>query len=257
MGLTHVEAKEIVDRALPDLTPAESLAVRCVAVLETNYGAGWKRPGSTDSLNWGAITGTYDGQYFEHEDSRNDGGTVVKYTTKFKKYPSHEAAAVDLARVMLKPNVRAACASGDFAKISVAMRENRYYLGVASTMQGQIAAHQKRMAECKAAILKATGEPDPFVVGSPGVPASESEPSSSDRAWPSSCSRFAKGLDADLHVLRLGSRGSMVVLYQRLIQVEDDGDFGPLTEGATKRLQAAAGIDADGVVGPDTWSVVT
>ncbi|PCG82321.1 peptidoglycan-binding protein [Streptomyces sp. WZ.A104] len=35
-----------------------------------------------------------------------------------------------------------------------------------------------------------------------------------------------------------------------------DGVYGPNTERAVKRLQAAAGIEDDGLVGPDTWKVL-
>lgn len=35
-----------------------------------------------------------------------------------------------------------------------------------------------------------------------------------------------------------------------------DGVYGPNTEQAVKRLQAKAGIEDDGLVGPDTWKVL-
>jgi peptidoglycan hydrolase-like protein with peptidoglycan-binding domain len=35
-----------------------------------------------------------------------------------------------------------------------------------------------------------------------------------------------------------------------------DGMFGPLTQGAVKRFQHRAGLDVDGVVGPNTWKVL-
>lgn len=53
-------------------------------------------------------------------------------------------------------------------------------------------------------------------------------------------------------MIRLGSKGLDVVAWQRLIDVEADGDFGPKTEAATKAWQTAHGLSADGIVGPRT-----
>jgi lysozyme len=56
--------------------------------------------------------------------------------------------------------------------------------------------------------------------------------------------------------LRLGSRGSDVSAWQAAIGVAADGVFGPQTEAATKIWQAAHALVADGVVGPLTWATV-
>lgn len=61
-------------------------------------------------------------------------------------------------------------------------------------------------------------------------------------------------------VLRLGSRGIAVRLWQEFLRgcggalasVVVDGDFGPVTDSATRIYQARAGLRADGVVGPET-----
>jgi peptidoglycan hydrolase-like protein with peptidoglycan-binding domain len=47
-----------------------------------------------------------------------------------------------------------------------------------------------------------------------------------------------------------------VTRLQAALHVTPDGDFGPETEAAIKRLQARHGLAADGVVGPATWNVV-
>ncbi len=43
---------------------------------------------------------------------------------------------------------------------------------------------------------------------------------------------------------------------QSALHLTADGNFGPETEAAVKRLQARHGLTVDGVVGPATWSVI-
>jgi putative chitinase len=66
--------------------------------------------------------------------------------------------------------------------------------------------------------------------------------------------------DADtLPVLSRGSKGDAVAKLQNLLRnlnfaVAVDGDFGPGTEVAVTRFQSENDLDADGVVGPQTWA---
>ena len=61
--------------------------------------------------------------------------------------------------------------------------------------------------------------------------------------------------------LSRGSKGGHVAAFQsRLVELGygvgssgADGDFGPVTEEATRKLQSDRGLASDGVVGPDTW----
>lgn len=58
-------------------------------------------------------------------------------------------------------------------------------------------------------------------------------------------------------MLRLGSRGARVRELQHLLvragyPVNVDGDYGPATHAAVREFQAAAGLEVDGVAGPQT-----
>lgn len=59
-----------------------------------------------------------------------------------------------------------------------------------------------------------------------------------------------------------GSSGQAVTYAQCLLygnwgeNVDVDGQFGPATEAAVKRVQSYCGLDADGIVGRYTWSAL-
>ena len=54
--------------------------------------------------------------------------------------------------------------------------------------------------------------------------------------------------------IRRGKKGQIVKIWQVIIGVDVDGDFGPITEAQTKVFQKSCGLkDIDGIVGPITW----
>ena len=65
-----------------------------------------------------------------------------------------------------------------------------------------------------------------------------------------------------LPVLARGDTGPAVAAAQAALHVTHqalgaggiDGDFGPATEAAVKNYQTANGLEADGEIGPATWS---
>jgi peptidoglycan hydrolase-like protein with peptidoglycan-binding domain len=60
----------------------------------------------------------------------------------------------------------------------------------------------------------------------------------------------------DRPVIAKGDDGPAVVSVQTSLGLKADGDFGSITDGAVRGFQAAAGLAADGVVGPKTWSAL-
>jgi Meckel syndrome type 1 protein len=54
--------------------------------------------------------------------------------------------------------------------------------------------------------------------------------------------------------LQLGSQGELVAHVQTKLGVASDGIFGGETDAAVRKYQLSAGLDVDGIVGPNTWS---
>ena len=59
---------------------------------------------------------------------------------------------------------------------------------------------------------------------------------------------------ADRPILKRGSSGTYVIRVQDLLRLPPDGKFGAATEAAVKGFQRACGLNADGIVGPQTWA---
>lgn len=59
-----------------------------------------------------------------------------------------------------------------------------------------------------------------------------------------------------MSILKRGLKGAPVKRLQKKLGVTADGDFGPGTEKALKDWQAANGLVADGIAGPDTFAAI-
>ncbi len=67
--------------------------------------------------------------------------------------------------------------------------------------------------------------------------------------------------DARTQVLRQGSNGGAVKIAQLALngkgyRLVGDGIFGPATDSAVRRFQSSRGLQADGIVGPQTWNAL-
>ena len=77
-------------------------------------------------------------------------------------------------------------------------------------------------------------------------------------ATPTTTARQTPSVPAPTTTLKPGDTGADVKVLQRALASlghstgKIDGDYGPATEGAVKAFQTAAGLKADGIVGPAT-----
>jgi hypothetical protein len=53
-----------------------------------------------------------------------------------------------------------------------------------------------------------------------------------------------------------GDQGPAVAEVQHILGLPEDGEFGPVTAAGVTQFQRAAALDADGVVGPNTWNAL-
>jgi hypothetical protein len=176
--LNHRDARILLSEAFRrrferEPTRPEAQCLQAVALIETNYGQGWKPPGN-GSNNFGAIqAGTsWTGATFQYTDTRpNADGTSTPYVTKFRKYPSPIAGAEDLVRVVYQVQPRGrmsreitvlpAATSGDSRKFSRALYETGYYEGFGPTPEDRINNHHRQIERALKTIAKALGEPMP------------------------------------------------------------------------------------------------
>ena len=57
----------------------------------------------------------------------------------------------------------------------------------------------------------------------------------------------------DMKTIKKGSKGKAVKIWQVIVGVTVDGEFGDKTVAATKKFQKKKGLTADGIVGSKSW----
>lgn len=75
-------------------------------------------------------------------------------------------------------------------------------------------------------------------------------------AAPASAGSAPAAAPATQPMVSLGHRGEEVKVVQRRVGVAVDGRYGEQTRRAVQGLQSAAGLAADGIVGPLTWAAL-
>lgn len=137
---------------LGSCSEAELHYLLTVSRLESGHGDAWKEGRGKGSNNMGAIQVTpamvaAGVPFFETRDTHEDG---TPYVGRFRVYPSKQHGLLDLERVLLRPNVRAAIARGDGAAAVAAQRSNGYF-------EAPLARYQSAMADHYAKFLAGTG----------------------------------------------------------------------------------------------------
>lgn len=165
----------------------------------------------------------------------------------FRAYSSLEQGVTDYVAELKKrfPSLLRAAESGDPVAFAAAIKTSGYApdapAGTDNTMKQMLQSY------LKAGVY--SGLP---LVGT-GGPSQPSQPPGSDSPSPFT----PLGGRADLPLLMVGSHGTAVELWQRLLGAQATGFFTSATDAATREYQARHGLKIDGKVGPNTWGSVT
>ena len=244
---------------LPGLTPAEQQYLLTVSRGEGFYGLGWGNPNpltvslserfgidpkaGEGSNNWGAEQGQGSAGSFPHVDTHADGSPYVE---QYKKHRTPAEGAASVARILLKPNVRAALALGDLRGAVFAQKANRYFELDTEKYLSAVKRNYGILTQ-RLGWPVLLSDPPPFVGTIATTPLAGSQ--SSESQPPSS----GEHLISSRPTLWLGSSGKYVRAVQKALDITIDGKFGPLTRSAVKLFQSKQRIKADGIVGPITW----
>jgi peptidoglycan hydrolase-like protein with peptidoglycan-binding domain len=232
MTLSHRDARQLAAAAFAEQfhregTTPELQCLQAVAWLETNYGSSWNGAG-VGSFNVGAIQkGGWTGEVFTYTDTHpNKDGTSTPYQIGFRKYPNAVAGFQDLCRVVyvvFEPRKQAlvAAGKGDVLGFSTALHTPPvYYEGFGATDEERIRHHHNAVLGAIRLQCSALGEELPQIEPLPVI-----EPA-----------------------LLIGAKGPAVEVWQRVVGVKVDGDFGGATQTATRAWQHTHNLPETGVV---------
>lgn len=129
----------------------ERRILEAVSLHETTFGAGWHDDGA-GSYNMGAVQAgpSWSGETFGGTDTHpTSTGGVVRYATKFRRYPTALEGWRDLVRELYvhRPSVRHAAQSGSVLDVATAMRRTGYYEGQGSTQSTRIRGYAQALAD--------------------------------------------------------------------------------------------------------------
>jgi hypothetical protein len=245
--LTHAEAFGLVSSAIQRVlgpNQPRSVIVFCQAVgcLESSYGSGWKDPGK-GSHNWGAIQHKSPpchpsltavpgkcGCFTYQDSSPQADGTSKTYAVCFRTWVDDEEGVEALVHTVYSARreiVLEAAKAGNVWAFSAAMYDTGYYQGFGATRDVRISHHADSVRRIVSAIEKTLDGDSPAPVEPP----------------PRTLKRGMHGDDVKQWQTQLVADG---------VNLRVDGDFGLLTETATRQWQAQHGLCADGKVGTKT-----
>ena len=158
--ISHAGARALLERVAPEQALGTYQGIQGVALLESNYGMGWRGDG-IGSNNWGAVHAPCGPGAFTADDSHPGSG---RYTTCFRLYGSPAAGAASLVRIVKRaPGAVQALEAGDLAGFASALYQAGFYEGWGRTPEDRVLCYQRELSKAVGRIARRLGEPTDLV----------------------------------------------------------------------------------------------
>lgn len=259
--MNHTTARAIITSAFfrrfgRNPTRPEAQLVQAIGDLETDYGRGWKPPG-TDSHNWGAIQAHsgWRGPTFSYFDTKpQPDGTSKRYEQAFRAYATDEEGASDLIRtvyladfantnrdreLVVLPRARA----GDTLGFSTGLYDTGYYEGFGRDKAERIRHHHAAVLRSIIEQCHELGEPMPDGSAPPAPPPRMLRLKSPPMVGP------------DVLELRAFLQGDKPDSYMPDGWRRDDPTFDAGVDTVLREWQASHQLKVDGLFGPASREV--